>query len=171
MRALALAIALGAAAVAHADSTVREQSGGSGCGKMPPSWKLEAITAAAAPGEDARALTTRVLAWQIDEDDRPLRVERALVWIAARDKRWILANLYRHPKESPEWHISRVYDVPYVGSQSYSAAPKRAQLDEFLKDSWWHFRLDSGWRSLGNEVCRDAWMRSFGEAPWRSYSK
>jgi hypothetical protein len=145
---------------------------------MPQSFKLDnMLDGALGKGERENAQAARVLAWQIDEDDRPLRVESVILWIALADKpaakkptRWMLAHLYRHPRDENEWRISRVYDAPFVGTESYESAPKRAELDRFLKDTWWHFKPLEGFRSLGAEVCRDAWAQAFGAPPWHSYS-
>jgi hypothetical protein len=155
--------------VALADSTVPAQSG-AGCERLPSAWKLDAMVAAAGARDDAHPPKAQLLAWQIDEDERPLRVESALLWIESPGKRWMLAHLYRHPLEKPaEWHISMVTDVPYVGVQSYAAAPRHKAVEAFLNATWWSFRPLGGFRSLGAEVCRDAWLHAFGEAPWHAY--
>ncbi len=146
-----------------------------GCEHFTPKWKLADMVEGAVGDPKMRpdVQTARVLAWEITEDDRPLRVERALVWIVFKNQRWTLTHLYRHPQDGPaaKWHVSMVYDVPYAGSESFSAPPTRAQLDGFLKATWWHFKPERDWKLLDSEVCADAWKASFNAPPWHKYEK
>jgi hypothetical protein len=164
---------------ARADNTVPDKTNKfpqtgraeAGCERLPLGWTLDGMLQALAPDKPQRPKAVRVLAWQVDEDDRPLRVERVLLWVALRDSRWTLAHLYRHPRdEENSWHVSKVYDAPYIGIDWYSAAPTRDDLEKFLKGTWWHFRPSDGFQILGSEVCKAAWQDSFGGPPWHAYS-
>jgi len=165
--ALLLLVAVGGRAAADASVAPTATSDG-GCARLPSGWRLDEL-ARAALRDGARPRETVVLAWQIDEDDRPLLIHAAVVWIALADGGVVVANLYRHPRDRDEWRVSAVYDVPYVGLQRYEKPPTRAELDRFFGDSWWFFRARDGFRRLGAEVCAAAWRRATGRAPWRAY--
>ncbi len=154
------------------------------CQHMPKGWKFDELfgtilSQAAEEGEPpVTTATLRVLAWQVDVDERPLKVESALVWLAihhTNDKDgWMLLNLYRHPDDAPPggapWQVSVVSDVPYKGFDAFPSTPTGADLDRFLQDSWWHFKPREGFKMTGKEVCVTSWKKSFGKAPWRSYA-
>jgi hypothetical protein len=173
--------ALTLATTARADSSVKDTSAqaatprDAGCERLGPKWKLAEIVEAAVHDKSlsAQVQTARVLAWEITKDDRPLIVERALVWLAFKNKRWTLTHLYHHPQDGPkaDWHVAMVYDVPYVGSDSYGAPPTKAQLDDFLKQTWWHFKPESDWKLVDSEVCAEAWKTAFNAPPWHKYEK
>lgn len=164
---LLLVAALASPAVADSSVVPAAQPAG-GCERLPSGWRPDEL-ARAALRDGANAKETLVLAWQIDEDDRPLLIHSALVWIALEGSGVVVANLYRHPRDRNEWRISAVYDVPYVGLQRYAKPPTRAELDRFFGETWWPFRARDGFRLLGAEVCTAAWRRATGRAPWRTY--
>lgn len=174
---IALVLAFCWPLAARADSSVppaakRPGRAAAGCARLPAEWvPTEIAQAALGDAKAAATATLRVLAWQFDEDDRPLLVHSALVWIQAGQS-WRLAHLYRHPRDvKPSWRISMVTDVPYAGAQSYARAPGRAELDRFLDDTWWRFAPHSGFRLLDAEVCADAWRATFAQPPWRRYPR
>jgi hypothetical protein len=163
-------LAPGASAFADA-STPASRRGG--CGRMPATWYLDEMVAALKYLQPPpKTQVVRVLAWHVQEDDRPLRVEQVLLWVKA-EKSWILADLFRHPLGGAKaaWYISSITDVAQNGSHVYDAAPTHAQLDLFLKESWWKFEPSPGFKLLDSEVCRDAWTGAFGEPPWHAYRK
>ena len=166
--------ALFACGPACADASVREPTKANpdaGCERWRPLWKLPAMIEAAARGTKPKI--ARVLTWKIEEDDRPLRLETALVWLQG-DKSWTLTHLYRHPQDGPSaaWQVSMVYDVPYEGQRSYDHAPTRADFERFVDATWWKFgSRERGWKLLDSEVCRDAWRAAFSVEPWHSYEK
>lgn len=169
---LALAVALSgtAAALAAPPKDNAAARSASGCARLPAGWKLDEMVAAFGP---AKGATARVLAWQIDEDSRPLRVESVLLWLERPGgKGYGLVNLYRHPQDKqPSWHLSMVYDAPHVGFVLVRERPDRAVLDKFLVDTWWTFGPRDGFRLMGSEVCAAAWQQAFGKPPWRAYAK
>lgn len=117
-----------------------------------------------------QASEVRVLAWLIEEDSRPLRVDRALMWIHYENL-WFLSNLYRHPlyADDRDWHLNTVTDVVYQGKISFSHPPTQADLNAFLRATWWDFKPDNGFWFLAAQVCTDNWTATFQEAPWRSF--
>jgi hypothetical protein len=129
-------------------------------------WKPAEMAAASSNSADE----VRVLAWQIDEDDRPLTVHSALLWVKLKGSGYMLVHVYRHPRSDNAWHEATVFDVPYEGAHTYAAPPTRAELDEFSQATWWWFKpLDEGFKLLDARVCGDAWEASFGEPSWRAY--
>jgi len=143
-----------------------------GCERFGKQWTLAAILEGALFVGDPDVQTARVLAWQITEDDRPLRVEGALLWIAFKNKQWRLTNLYRHPQDkSTLWQRSVFDDSPLVGYQSYPAPPMKAQLEDFLKATQWPFKPERHWRLRDSEVCVEAWKTAFNAPPWHQYEK
>ena len=141
------------------------------CG-MPADWRADEMARGgletATPGD------ARVLAWQEQEDDRPLRIDEALLWIKSPAGGYSLLHVYRHPLEDGEhdWRQSMIYDDwSFRGVDSYDAPPSHAELDTFLTATGWTFTTDGDdYRMLGAGVCADAWQAAFGEAPWRGYA-
>src|SRR5262249_26367361 len=133
MRALAACL-LFAAAPAFADSSVREAArSDSACERLHDGWNAaDMLKAAVVADELPHVRSTRILTWRIDEDDRPLLIERAILWVAFDNQQWMLANVYRHPRDAKSWHLSRVYDTPHIGKDYYSHAPSPAELNDFL---------------------------------------
>ena len=126
----------------------------------------------------ARADTTlRILTWLVEVDDRPLVIDRVIVWLHrhtdGRPDSWQLAHLYRHPLDAPPdsaaWHVSRVFDVPYVGRAAFPKAPTAADLESFLNDTWWRFRPSDGFWFLDKAVCEHAWQQAIGSPPNHRY--
>lgn len=142
------------------------------CERLPTGWLAREMIAVFQPYATTR-VTVRVLAWQVDLDDRPLKVERALVWLRfapeGKSPFFMLANLYRHPDAKGSWAKAGVTDVPHTAAERFDREPTRADLDKFLKDTWWYFKPSDGFRMTGSELCARAWQGSFGQAPWRSY--
>ncbi len=184
LRLVAFAVACAGAAgggAARADTSVsaRAPDGGAktgsgaktgGCAKLPEGATLDEIVAPALRG-GAPPTIARVLAWSAEVDDRPLYLDRALLWLARGDKAFELAHVYRHPRDAKTWHLSMVYDVPYESQRTFTAPPKRAALESFLTATWWHFAAEGGFRLVAAEVCREAWQASFGAPPWHQYGK
>ena len=147
-----------------------------GCARLPAGWTPDDMGRAVVP-DDVRAraaVTVRVLAWQIDKDERPLEVDSALLWIFLESRKsgnsWELAHVYRHPDDPPsKWQMDSVTDVPFTGLQGYTSAPTHEQADTFFTATWWKFKPLDGFKPIGSEVCADAWKTAFHEAPWRSY--
>lgn len=155
----------GAAPPTHVDAT--------GC-RVPWDFQLGPMVDVAVPDSASRQrATARILTWLVEVDERPLVIDRALLWVhehpATHGESWRLVHLYRHPLEETGWHVAVVYDVPYVGQQIYAAAPHRAALDQFLHDTWWKFRASDGFHVLDAEICAQAWTASIGAPPDHLY--
>src|SRR4051812_14848297 len=85
---------------------------------LPRNWNPSDLARAATP-EGYTSTEVRVLIWQIKEDDRPLRVESAIICLRLEGKgnRWALAHVSRHPQVEqppPAWRLSHVTDVKYT---------------------------------------------------------
>jgi hypothetical protein len=120
----------------------------------------------------------RVLVWQIKEDDRPLYVEQAIVWMrweGENAKRWMLVNVFRHPRarRSPrEWELAVVCDADgYAELREFDHPPNNADVYRFLEDTWWTFSVDHSFRLLDAAVCTKDWKEIIGEAPTKFYDE
>src|SRR5262245_844909 len=77
--------------------------------EIPADWSIAELSKATPLALDESRFY--VLAWEVIEDDRPLRVEACLV-LRVLDKddglgQWCLAHLYRHPGGNDRrWHVS-----------------------------------------------------------------
>lgn len=143
--------------------------------RLPSGWVVNDLASAA--GDKSGPTDVRVLVWQIMEDDRPLYVESCVVWLHWKDGRdypWRLAHLYRHPKDQqppPEWRLSMVWDVPYTSRQEFDHPPTNADVNQFLKDTWWKFEPEDRWRLLDAAVCVNTWREVIGEEPTKFYDE
>ena len=66
--------------------------------RLPPTWKLDELSAAALDPSDTAA-ETRVLIWDIREDERPLYVEGAIAWLDT----WALTSGVRDKELAESW--------------------------------------------------------------------
>jgi hypothetical protein len=146
-----------------------------GC-RVPWDYDVGDILEAIDPDPVSRkTASARILTWLIEVDDRPLLIDRAILWVHyqfpnGKDS-WTLAHLYRHPLDErrTEWQVSRVYDVPYVGQRPYAVAPRAAELETFLNETWWRFDAIDAFRLLDADICTKAWTDSIGSAPNHQY--
>lgn len=144
--------------------------------RLPSDWKLTDL-AHAALAEGQVATETRILIWQIKEDDRPLRVESCIVWLRREDRRgqrWVLANLYRHPSKGqplPEWRLSAVHDAPHTPRKEYDHPPNNEEVYKFLEQTWWEFRPRDGFKLIDAAVCVSAWKEAIGQVPTMFYNE
>jgi hypothetical protein len=140
---------------------------------VPPGWDVAVM---AREVFDFAIQEGNILAWKIEEDDRPLRIESAIILIrhipagssAGLALGWpfILAHVYRHPQDDNRWHVAMVTDVAYTGMTQFVEQPTAAQLATFLEDTWWTFGArDQDYRLLGAGVCGEAWRALFGVEP------
>jgi hypothetical protein len=144
--------------------------------EIPPSWSLAEIQNRARPPYPGRV---HVLAWQIIEDDRPLRVEQCLVLkVLDQDDgsgRWCLSHLYRHPDdETPIWELSQVCHYKaqrQIHSKRLKQPPSNETIYASLHDVAWKFDLDAGWKSVDCRVCEKTWLAAVGEKPNRFFKK
>ena len=153
--------------------------------ELPRGWDLAEIEEAAPPyGAGGRV---SVLAWKVVEDDRPLRVETCLVLKdlggEAKDRRWCLAHLYRHPLDKdPAWRLPPVWVSPPapLGPEKavvvdhfkrLKAKPGNKDVYDALGDVQWRFELEKGWKLVGCGVCEKTWEAATGERPTRFFER
>jgi hypothetical protein len=142
------------------------------CAPLPADWRPAEMAAAAIGGAATAGDDVRVLAWQQTIDDRPLRIDSALLWIKSAGSGYWLAHVYRHPDDGPKasWNQAMIYDAPdFRGEESFAKAPTHAQLDEFAQHSDFQFGPEQDFLLVAYGQCSDAWMKSFGERPWHVY--
>jgi len=119
--------------------------------------------------------TPHLLAFKAEVDDRPLYIESALLAIELTNKTWRLVHVYRHPKERVEhfhhWKVAAVTDVPYTGSQDFDQRPTKAEVEKFIRDTWWEFRASRDFRLVRGQVYSDDWKRALGYEPKYEFKK
>ena len=139
-----------------------------------PTWDIDILheTArlhACAPG----TAISRLLAWSVMEDERPLRNEYALMFVedhTTEPPRFTLVHLYRHATNrgwNPAQGSSHSARTPV---QTFDHRPTREEIDAYLEQSEWHFG-DAWGRVLAGNVIDDAWRQATHQAPWRAYPK
>lgn len=166
------------ASLAFAPAPLPRPDRGRGADVFPAGWSPSEIAEATPPyGADGHV---HVLAWQVREDKRPLRVETCLVLkdLGKDDGhgRWCLAYLYRHPHlEAPAWQVPLVFPPPVRKGRAVPAVPEYCKrftdrpgnedVSRFLKGVRWKSRWDDDWKLLGGAVCARAWRSAIGEQP------
>ncbi len=150
--------------------------------ELPRAWDLAEIERATPPY--GAGGTVYVLAWKVEEDNRPLRVETCLVLKDLGEDnehgRWCLAHLYRHPLDKdrtwqcPFW----VSPPPPFGPEKpatidyakrFKTKPKNKDIYESLKDVQWQFALEKDWKLVGCAVSERTWEAAIGEKPTRFF--
>ncbi len=110
-------------------------------------------------------------------DDRPLFVESALVAVKMETGKWGLAYVYRHPREKEEganrWRLSEVADAHQCPSREFVHRPSRDEVERFLVDSWWRFRLSAspGFRLVRDRIFSETWEKALGYRPRHQFPK
>jgi hypothetical protein len=149
--------------------------------RIPAGWSPEeiALSVTHASWRDNPAdLTVRMLAWQIEIDDRPLLVEQAILWIhfhpPGKTELWRLVSVYRHPRETRPflqgWRITYLAS-PHsgkVGLVNYEEKPDSATVVRFFNDSGWE-EDTAGFTLIDGEIGAGAWKRATGAAPGFAY--
>jgi hypothetical protein len=147
------------------DATPSSAAAAPGC--LPAGWierDVVAIDLEAVDRPPSAAATSRVLAWRIREDDRPLYVEDAIVLLElagpAALKSWRLLHVFRHPKaamvDPDEWRRAQIADTPVTGVARFEAPPTAAEIEAFMRESRWNDPSD-GFRVRASGTCREAW--------------
>lgn len=140
--------------------------------KAPKHWILSSILEET---YGIREVESSILAWIIQEDNRPLYLE-SLISVIYKDNTWQLVHLYRHPHDkssySSEWKESIVYDIPsYVGSILFDHKPTQEELLKFLDNTWWKFTPGPEWyiHDIGIDI--QSWKNLTGENPPSKFLK
>jgi hypothetical protein len=153
--------------------------------ELPRTWELGEIADATPPYKTEGKVY--VLAWQVREDDRPLRVESCLVLKVLEEPRehghWSLAHLYRHPFGrdnvwtlpplwvSPPPPLGPAEPVAIDHMKRFKSRPTNKDIYDSLKDVQWRFDLEPGWRWVGCAVCERNWEAAIDEKPTRFFGK
>jgi hypothetical protein len=140
---------------------------------LPTTWRIDDITRSAISRGwpmTTQVLAVRVLAWQQTIDDRPLRIDSALVWIKTSDPLYTISHVYRHPDDKDGWHQAMVYDMPgFEGEIQSAKPPTHAELEDFLHATDWPFAPEQDFKLVASGICAKAWQDSFNEPPWHQY--
>lgn len=145
-------------------------------GRFPRDWNLAEIKTAAYPfGE------SKVLAWSIREDNRPLRVESCLVGnIAGEEKdEWRIIVIYRHPlSDDKKWHLAMLHatypkghkffpGLWHFGMELFDTQPSNKDVVSFLNRPTisWTFATEEKWHLLDSHISTDNWKWFTGELP------
>lgn len=148
--------------------------------ELPRSWSLIEIEKASLGKMKGRVY---VLAWQIVEDERPLRIERCLILLKLEKDTglgaWHLQHYYCHPSaKSPNWTISEWHVMDRLGrgewklgEVSFKKTPTNKNIYDSLKAVNWNFGLEKGWRYVGCGVCEKTWASVVGERPIQFFGK
>lgn len=146
--------------------------------RLPVNWNLAEIKKAAYGfGE------SKVLAWSILEDNRPLRVENCLVGnIAGEGEEWRIIVLFRRPlsknKFWHKWHVPAMH-VTYPkghrlfpgfwhsGFELFEGHPSDKDVVVFLSRPTisWSFTTDAKWRLIDSHISPGNWKWFTGELP------
>ncbi len=122
--------------------------------------------------KDAK-VTARVLMWRVHEDDRPLYLQGAILWVdvrrAGQPARWILANVYRHPREpkprGEEWRLAVIDDGPAAPLKRFDRPPTNADVKTFLQESFWNEPLPRSFTQHAAGTCPKGWKIALGAPP------
>jgi hypothetical protein len=150
--------------------------------ELPRNWSIADIAAAANPPGDGRVY---VLAWQIRQDNRPLRVESSLaVKVLGDEKKYIITHLFRHPDtKDSKWQESMLHATGgsagptgtwYYHTKLFEGRPGNKELYAALKspeDLHWRWEPDPGWQLIGCGVCEASWQVITKEKPTRFFGK
>jgi hypothetical protein len=137
-----------------------------------PAWDLDALrdfacSYACAPVGSAAHL----LAWNVIEDDRPLRNHNAVfavehATLPSRPK-WSIVVMYRHATNQ-WWNIALSFHSPKRPVRSFSHAPSAGEISGMLDENEWQFAASHhGFRLLAGNVIDPLWGLVAGEPPTR----
>ena len=139
--------------------------------KLARDWlPAEMGRAGAAEETPPKAADVQILAWKQDIDERPLRVDSALLVVTVNPKLVILTHIYRHPDDHDGWQRAMIYDRPgFEAFLAFDRMPTRAELDAFLPATDWQFAASDGFRLVASHVCEQAWQDVFHARPWHAF--
>lgn len=113
-----------------------------------------------------------VLAFKSQVDDRPLRVESALVAVELGRGRWELWHVARNPGADAKrsvWSPYSITDSTQRGWKSFDHRPTEKEVDAFLGLSCWTFGAEPPFRLVGGEVFKAGWKAALGFEPGHSF--
>jgi hypothetical protein len=155
------------------------------CKRIPTNWNVPAMLKDTATAQtlaytdggyqdtSQASFATEVLAWNILEDSRFNRTGNALVWVSmsrpGHPTVWGFLHYLLRPATT-HWAFDYHSEHRYAAFNVFSERPNAADLDSFLALTQWTFTPPSGDTLVDGEVCGDAWQRSIGSPPTRSYA-
>ena len=147
---------------------------------MPEGWNRNEIVAPAVKTNET-VLDSDILAWQIGEDERPMRSHACLVWLHLRKSNgkdcFRIALTYRNengygkPLADMVWNLE-YDDQPTRYVEDFSKTPSDIQIREFIDQAVYMWKLDglqekwefSNFQYIDGRVRRRAWKRRTGKA-------
>jgi hypothetical protein len=155
--------------------------------ELPKSWDADEIAEQTPPyAAEGRVY---VLAWKVEGDDRPFRVESCLVLKVLQEDdgygRWCLAHLYRHPAEDrPQWRLATTHfsgakgtkywpDLEVFHAKRFKDRPGNKEVYASLsrEEVGWRFEAEAGMKLLRGGTCEKNWQAALGEKPTRFVGK
>lgn len=122
-------------------------------------------------------ITVRLLAWKVQEDDRPLLINDGLAWAQldfGSSHLWALALMFQHPKSERMWFPVEIIDgSQWVGIQYFPHPPTNADIDKFIEfapPEENFFEPSSGFLVLRSGIRRKTWETVIGSPPNREIS-
>ena len=116
----------------------------------------------------------RLLAWHtlelLDAEDRPYRINAALLWIefsvSSGKKKWALLDLYEH--SSGKWFPSEVFtNTGWFPLRVFNFPPRNQQVYQFLQ--YWEFQPKKG-KLVAAAIRKQTWQKVIGAAPTKDYA-
>jgi hypothetical protein len=148
---------------------------------LPDGWRLQDIHEAMPPNNPGGK--TYVLAWKIEEDERPLRLEHCLALKHTEEPggdRWVIACLYRQPTLRNLWQVAVRAAAPDMAfperaelrqTEYFTSRPTNQQVYDFIDFVHWTFGADEDWKLIDGRVCEQTWTSAVGEKPTRDFAK
>ena len=146
--------------------------------EIPESWNLDEIVSAANRQAD-NVVESDILAWVVEEDDRPLNVESCILWFRLQHPSgktiYRVCRLFRHPNWRNRWRLS---DFGLV----CKSPPTSSQILNFMDQTNWNWKvgnrdkglgldpatgnliINSVFRFIDGRVCTNAWKRRTGQS-------
>lgn len=121
----------------------------------------------------AGLLRAEVLAFKSIEDDRPWRVDAALVVAELKHGRWELWHVARNTPAAgkrTQWSEYTISDSTQRGSQSVNHRPTAQDVRSFLKLSAWSFGPEPQFRLTRGELYPATWQSVLGFSPEYRFS-
>jgi hypothetical protein len=157
-----------------------QQIGGDEC--LPKGWTVEQMLPAIPSDIEGHFPgilnpTAHVLAWKMEEDNRPWHVENCLLWVSGNNlkgnKRWALARLgrgwsERFKSDRINWDLYFIMDGHAHPFKVFERPPTNRDVYDFLEKAEWKFGTPD-WEIIDARVCRKTWMEVIGEAPTKFF--
>lgn len=147
--------------------------------RVPDGWDPAKIAGRWLDAGEAVA-DARVLVWTATEDNRPFRLEEAVVWARVEGRsrlwpeggsRWQLERVYRNRQGAAPfaaWELNIDFANPKEFTRGFDHPPTGGEVEEFLRASGWD-EFEANGRALPDgAVCAHAWKAATGQWPTRA---